>query len=132
MSRLMLDTSGYVRMSSGHPKAADAVRRTERVLLPVVVLGELLAGFEHGTRREQNRQLLAEFQREHRVTTVSVAAETAKFYTHIYAHLRSMGRPIPTNDIWIAAKAMEHGAELLTADAHFQHIPQILVNHISD
>ncbi len=43
----------------------------------------------------------------------------------IFEHLRHIGRPIPTNDLWIAACAMERGLQLITADAHFRHVPQV-------
>jgi predicted nucleic acid-binding protein len=63
---------------------------------------------------------------------VPVTPETAERYAHIYAYLRKNGRPIPTNDLWIAASAMEHSAELLTCDAHFLSVVQILVTYIKD
>ncbi len=60
-----------------------------------------------------------------------IVSATAERYARIYAYLRKNGHPIPTNDLWITASAMEHSAELLTADAHFLLLPQILVQHIS-
>ena len=101
------------------------------ILLPVIVLGELWAGFEGGLRRENNRDELGLFLRSPRVSVVPAADATAERYAHIYAYLRKMGQPIPTNDLWIAALAMEHGAELITSDAHFLHLPQIIVQYIS-
>ena len=66
-----------------------------------------------------------------RVKVVPTTAETAERYARIYAYLRSQGRPIPTNDLWIAASAMEHGAELITLDHHFQNMPQIAIHHLT-
>ncbi|NOX61747.1 MAG: type II toxin-antitoxin system VapC family toxin, partial [Chloroflexi bacterium] len=62
----------------------------------------------------------------------TISQETAERYARIYAYLRQIGRPIPTNDLWIAASALEHNAELLTADRHFLAIPHILVFHLSE
>ena len=58
---------------------------------------------------------------------MSVGEATAERYALIYASLRAAGRPLPTNDLWIAASAMEHGAELVTLDRDFAPVAQILV-----
>jgi len=123
---LMLDTSGYSAFKRGYQEAIDAIQQAPSILVPSVVLGELLAGFEVGGRRLENRRELAEFQHSPRVRTTPLSEETAERYARIYAYLRSVGRPVPTNDLWIAASAMEHGAELLTTDRHFLAIPQIV------
>jgi len=127
----MLDTSAYAAFKRGHAEAASALRKFPEILLPAIVLGELWAGFEVGSKRDHNRQELAAFLASSRVALAPVTGETAARYAVIYAYLRGNGRPIPTNDLWIAALAMEHGATLLTADAHFLHIPQILVSHLT-
>ena len=127
----MLDTSAYAAFKRGHEEAAKALRKSPEILLPSIVLGELWAGFEVGSRRDQNRQELDAFLASPRVALTPVTAETAARYAAIYAYLRANGRPIPTNDLWIAALAMEHGATLLTADAHFLEVPQILVTHLT-
>jgi predicted nucleic acid-binding protein len=63
-----------------------------------------------------------------RVDTVSIDEHTSIFYAKILNDLKRAGTPIPSNDVWIAASAMQHGLVLLTADAHFQRIPQIIVS----
>lgn len=131
MTPLMLDTSAYAAFKRGHRDAIQALRQAEKILIPTIVLGELLAGFEAGSRRQKNRSELEEFQRSPRVSLVPVTMETAERYAHIYAYLRQNGRPIPTNDLWIAAAAMEHSAELVTYDAHFLNVVQILVTYIN-
>lgn len=131
LEAVLIDTSAYAAFKRGHPEAIAALRRARFILLPSVVLGELLAGFEVGSRRQRNRAELQEFRQSSRVRLVQIAQETAERYAHIYAYLRGAGRPIPTNDLWVAASAMEHGAEVLTADAHFLHLPQIMVRYIS-
>lgn len=131
MTPLMLDTSAYVAFKKGHRDAVTALRQAEKILIPTTVLGELLAGFEAGSRSQKNRTGLEEFQKSPRVSVVPTKMETAERYAHIYAYLRKNGRPIPTNDLWIAASAMEHSAELLTYDAHFLSVVQVLVTYIS-
>jgi len=130
LNSLVLDPSGYSAFKRGHPLVVDALRQAQSILLPTIVVGKLLAGFEVGSRRPQNRRELAEFQQNLRVHTVPVTQDTAERYARIYAYLRSAGRPIPTNDLWIAAAAMEHGSVLLTADGHFLDLPQIVVQLI--
>ena len=127
---ILVDTSGYTAFKRGHPAALAAIRATEQILLSTVVLGELLAGFAAGTQRERNRSELDQFLTGPRVMTVPVTAITAERYAHIYLYLRTAGKPIPTNDLWIAAAAFEHGAELLTADGHFSYVPQVVVRQI--
>jgi tRNA(fMet)-specific endonuclease VapC len=100
-------------------------------MLPSIVIGELLAGFELGNRRQRNRDELTEFLAVPRVAIVDVTQATGQRYAHIFAYLRREGTPIPTNDIWIAALAMEHGIELLTSDGHFGRVPHILVQELT-
>jgi predicted nucleic acid-binding protein len=131
MKTLMLDTSAYALFKRGHPDAISQVRKSATILLPAIVLGELWAGFEIGSRRTANRDELDAFLASSRVSATPIINETAERYARIYAYLRRNGRPIPTNDLWIAASAMEYSATLLTADAHFLPIPHILVEHLS-
>ncbi len=131
MSALLLDTSAYSAFKRGHAGASGALRRADRILLPSIVIGELLAGFELGNRRQRNRDELTEFLAVPRVAIVDVTQATGQRYAHIFAYLRREGTPIPTNDIWIAALAMEHGIELLTADNHFRRVPHILVQELA-
>ena len=84
--------------------------------------GGLLAGFAAGSRENANRSELTQFISTTRVRVVASTAATADLYALVYAALRRKGQPIPTNDIWIAASCLEHGAALLTLDAHFQAI----------
>ncbi len=84
--------------------------------------GELLGGFAAGSREAKNRSELARFLDSPRVDVVPVTAQTAHSYALVWSGLRRKGQPIPTNDLWIAASALEHGAALLTHDAHFAHI----------
>jgi len=95
------------------------------------VLGEILAGFVSGKRNEKNRAELAGFLESPRVSLIDLDDATAERYAMIYATLKTAGTPIPTNDLWIAASAMQHGLFLLTLDAHFTKVPQILTRFVS-
>ena len=116
---ILLDTNAYSALLRGHDEVADRVRRAERVVFSTVVAGELLLGFRLGTRLKKNMAELDAFLENPYVSLVPVTLTTADRFARIAAALRSKGRPIPTNDIWIAAHAMEAGAELLSFDAHF-------------
>lgn len=120
--RILLDTNAYSAMVQGNEKVCALVRMSERVLLSTVVEGELLAGFRGGSRFEQNRQALAEFLESPYVRSVAVTRTTADRFSRIWAFLRAKARPIPTNDVWIAAHAMETGADLLSFDRHFEAV----------
>lgn len=126
MSRVLLDTSAYSALMNGQAMTAGVVREAEEIFLNAVVIGELLAGFARGQRRQRNERQLSEFLDETRVNVVDVDDDTAVRYAAIHSVLRAAGTPIPTNDMWIAASAMQHGLRLLTLDHHFEKIPQIL------
>ena len=64
------------------------------------------------------------------VTLVPVGLVTADRYSRIAQALRAKGRPIPTNDVWIAAHAMETGADLISADRHFEYVDGIVWVHV--
>lgn len=130
LKTILLDTSAYTAFKRGVPQVVEMLRTANTILLTATVLGELLAGFEAGSQTEKNRRELLEFQQSPRVRTLAVTQETAERYAHIYLFLRKVGRPIPTNDLWIAASAMEHGAMLLTTDGHFRDLPPLLVEYI--
>ena len=122
---MLLDSNAYVQLMRGSEKAAGIVRRAEEVLLSTVVLGELMYGFRHGSRYERNARALRAFLDNPYVTVVPVGETTADRYSRIAAALRAKGRPIATNDIWIAAHAMQTGADLVSADRHFEHVDGI-------
>jgi tRNA(fMet)-specific endonuclease VapC len=119
---ILVDTNAYSAFKLGDAATVEVLAHAERVLLNSIVLGELLGGFAGGTREPQNRAELAKFLNSSRVEVVPLTEQTADSYALIYANLRRKGQPIPTNDLWIAASALEHGAALLTRDAHFAQI----------
>ena len=86
------------------------------------MLGELLGGFAAGMREAKNRGELARLLDSPRVEVVPETAQTADSYALVCSGLRRKGQPIPINDLWIAASALEHGAAQLPRDAHFGQI----------
>lgn len=117
---LLLDTSAYSALRRGHEAAIELVHDADRILFSPVVAGELIAGFRIGGRARKNMAELRDFLDEPRVRLVPLGEITADRYARIYADLRRMGRPIPTNDMWVAAQAMETGADLVSGDGHFE------------
>lgn len=127
MSRLMLDTSGYSALVRGHAEIKTALESAEEITVSPIVLGELYAGFRKGTRRVENENKLSRFLSLQDVGISAIDEDTAAAYAEIVNYLGETGRPIPTNDIWIAAGAMQHGLRLLTTDAHFKCVPQVII-----
>lgn len=117
--RILLDTDAYSALKRGHAATADIVRRSDEVLFSAVVAGELLYGFRCGSREERNRRELEAFLDNPFVKTVPVTLTTAERFGRVAARLRANGTPIPVNDIWVAAQAMETGAELISFDRHY-------------
>jgi tRNA(fMet)-specific endonuclease VapC len=87
----------------------------------------LYSGFRAGNRWVENTAQLARFLSKPSVRVLNVTEETALRYAEVDVYLRKKGRPIPRNDVWIAAVALEHGLQLLTLDIHFREIPLLLI-----
>ncbi len=128
--KLLLDSNAYSHLKRGHPRVVELVRMAEEVLLSAVVIGELFYGFRKGSRTEQNVRELYAFLDSPYVTFVPVSLVTADRYARITTSLRAKGRPIPSNDIWIAAHAMETGADLISSDQHFEEVDGLAWVHI--
>jgi len=128
MKTLALDTNAYSGFKHGKAEVVAQLERAERILIPVPVLAELRIGFRGGSREALNLDELEQFLSSPRVELCSLTEQTAILYAEIFGTLQRKGKPIPLNDIWIAASAMEHGAILLSADAHFTWIDGLLLN----
>ena len=122
-----LDTSAYSQMRRGNQAILDVVRRSGTIALSAIVLGELYSGFRAGNRCAENTAQLTQFLSKPSVRVLNVTEETALRYAEIDVYLRKRGRPIPRNDVWIAAVALEHGLHLVTLDVHFREIPLLLI-----
>lgn len=93
---------------------------TEQIFVPSVVLGELYFGALKSQRQEANLRRVEEFANASNVLPVD--AGVARHYGEVRDGLRRIGRPIPENDIWIAATALQRGLVLVTRDSHFEHV----------
>lgn len=124
--RVMIDTNAYTALMMGSPRIADILAGSEAILLPAVVVGELYDGFRAGSRTLENHEILRRFREKPRTVCVPVTDTTAEWFAEIKQMLRKRGRPIPINDVWIAAGCMEHAARLLTLDTHFSAIEGLL------
>jgi tRNA(fMet)-specific endonuclease VapC len=131
MKRLLLDTSAYSALLRGHEEIEKHIRRAKDICINPIMLGELRAGFAGGRQARKNEGYLQRFLSSPRVTILSIDAETSERYAFILNALREAGTPAPTNDIWIAASAMQHGLAVLTTDSHFLRISQVIVYHIA-
>jgi predicted nucleic acid-binding protein len=120
--KLSLDTNVYTALFRGDKTIADYVKRAEHVTISAVVAGELISGFRNGSRYEDNRRRLDDFLLSAYVSLLPVTLVTADRFGRIATSLRRKGRPIPSNDIWIAAHTMESGSELLSFDKHFEEV----------
>ncbi len=118
--RVLLDSSAYSLLMRGHQQVAELVRRAEELRFSAIVVGELLCGFRQGSRFEQNAAELRSLHASPYSSFVEVSSVTADRYSRIAASLRAKGRPIPTNDVWIAAHTLETGADLVSVDRHFE------------
>ena len=120
--KILLDTSAYVGFKRNTAEVVEIIVRSESILFSPVVLGELMFGFRSGTRFKENMGDLDSFLQHEAVELVQIGKITSDRYSRIAVQLKRQGTPIPTNDIWIAAQTMEHGAELITSDQHFEKV----------
>ena len=125
MSRYCLDTVAYSHFKRGEARIVGILDRAEWIGVPVIVIGELCAGFAKGSRMQRNLDELNEFLALPVVETLPVDRQIAELFGEIVEDLRRKGRPVPVNDIWIAATCARAGATLLTWDGHFRLIQRV-------
>ena len=127
MSSLIIDTNAFSRFMRGDAHAIAVLTDAIEIHLPLIVLGELLAGFAAGGRAQANRDDLAEFMASAHVQLMRPDEKTARHYADLYALLCRQGTPVPANDLWIAALARQYRLPLLTFDAHFHSVPGLVL-----
>ncbi|PIV24848.1 MAG: VapC toxin family PIN domain ribonuclease [Deltaproteobacteria bacterium CG_4_8_14_3_um_filter_45_9] len=128
-NRIMLDTSAYTAFLMGNSEIKLSIQQAEEVFLNLITLGELIAGFLMGKNEKRNRAILQDFLSSPRVKIVEIDEETSERYAVIVSHLRARRTPMPTNDIWIAASAMQQGLKVLTTDKRYLEVPQIITEY---
>ena len=120
---MILDTNAVSALLVGDPALGELLAADQRHHLPVVVIGEYRYGLLGSNRRDSLRKLLETLIRESFVLVVDEA--TAETYSHVRDELRRRGRPIPENDIWIAALARQHQQPVVSRDDHFDYVANL-------
>jgi tRNA(fMet)-specific endonuclease VapC len=123
MRQLLIDTNIYSYALRGDDGVVEVLRKSEQIGISVISIGELLSGFKGGIKEKKNREELEIFLDSPRVVVYPVDEDTSEFYAEIINNLREIGKPVPTNDVWIAAIAFQNGLKLFTKDIHFKTIP---------
>jgi tRNA(fMet)-specific endonuclease VapC len=126
MKKVLIDTNIYSLAMKGDANVMNTLRKIDRIGFSAISIGELYSGFKGGRHEVKNREELNIFLDSPRVVVHSIDEGTADFYASILNSLKTKGTPIPTNDIWIAAVAFQHGYKLFTRDKHFILIPGLL------
>lgn len=124
---IALDTSVAVRFLNSDIAIIEKVLALTEVILPLVVAGELLFGAENSSRSLQNKPRYLEFISN--CTVVPLGLETTAIYAKTRLLLKRQGRPIPINDIWIAAQCLENGWILVTDDTDFDYVNDLVLEH---
>jgi tRNA(fMet)-specific endonuclease VapC len=127
MKKVLIDTNIYSLAMKGDVTVVNVLRKIDQIGFSAISAGELFSGFKGGNREEKNREELNVFLDSPRVVVHTIDVATADFYASILNNLKLSGTPIPTNDIWIAAVAFQHGYKLLTKDRHFDLIPGLVI-----
>ena len=127
MKKLILDTNAYTKFKLGDNKVLEILQVADTIGMSTIVLGELLAGFEYGSKKQQNLLELEQFLSSARIEVLPINFETPKFYAKIFATLKTKGKPIPSNDLWIAATALQYSYSLCTYDKHFHNIEDLII-----
>lgn len=124
--KLVLDSNRYSDLCKGDPFVVEILQNVSEIYVPLIVVAEQRAGFAYGSQKEKNEKILSQFLNSERVYVLSPNEQTTFFYAELYASLRKKGRPIPTNDLWIAALVIQHQLTLFDRDSDFDRIPQLV------
>lgn len=122
---ILIDTNRYTDFAKGEPGVVKLLAEADHIFIPFVALAELRAGFACGKIARQNEAVLVKFLNNKRVGVLYADARTTQVYAEVFAQLRSQGTPVPTNDIWIAALAVQHALPLCSRDKHFDFLQQL-------
>lgn len=122
---VLLDTNIVIALFAADHAVMDRLQKAEHVFVPSIVLGELFFGAHHSAQVAANVARVNAFAARSAVLVCDV--NSARHYAQIKAALRAKGRPIPENDIWIAAIAQQHGLTLVSRDTHFGDVDGMAV-----
>lgn len=122
IKRVLIDTNIYIEFLRGDENINNILSSADFIAFSVISIGEILTGFKIWSDEKKYLNELDEFLYSPRLIIYDIDSETSEFYAKIYNELRIAGNPIPTNDMWIAALALQHGIKLLTNDRHFTKV----------
>jgi predicted nucleic acid-binding protein len=120
---VILDTNALSAAADGDPSLQDVVAGAKRIAVPVIVIGEYRFGIAQSRQHKEYEEWLREWIDT--VTVLDVDRETTHEYAKIGLELKKIGKPIPANDLWIAALCRQHSLALLSRDRHFDFVPGI-------
>ncbi|MBP5510400.1 MAG: type II toxin-antitoxin system VapC family toxin [Kiritimatiellae bacterium] len=120
--KVCLDTNAYSNLRRGNQRLLELLNECDEILVPAATYAELTYGFLRGGRLDENESLLNSFLEEKHVSFQPVTQSIAERWGYVKAALAQKGTPIPENDIWIAATALETGARLVSYDRHFDSV----------
>ncbi|MEI6184582.1 MAG: type II toxin-antitoxin system VapC family toxin [Bacteroidota bacterium] len=124
-SKYLLDTCIVVEIFKGNKNIIEKVNKLSDFSISAIVLGELFIGTNRVINKSKHLKKLTDFISITKVFPLD--SDTAEHYGLIVAELYKKGKPIPSNDIWIASTALQHGLTLITADNHFTEISQLKI-----
>jgi len=127
LRRIIIDTNIYAAFKRNVQDVVKVFRRVDYIGINTVVLGELYSGFKGGAKENLNKQELEQFLDKPRADVIPIDENTAEFYAQVYWNLKRNGTPIPTNDMWIAASALQHGLALFSLDGHFKEVDGLMI-----
>lgn len=120
---MILDTNAVSALLAGDPGLEKVIGEEDAIFLPVIVLGEYRYGLARSRHRVRLGRLLDLLADELRVLRID--QETSRHYAEVREQLRRDGRPIPENDVWIAALALQHAVPVVSRDTHFDSVDAI-------
>lgn len=120
---MILDTNALSAAAEEHAGVVGILAGAQQLALPVVVIGEYRYGISQSRHRARYRQWLDDLIQD--CVVLDVTEQTTHHYAKINVELRQAGKPIPTNDLWIAALCRQHGVPLLSRDRHFDVVAGI-------
>lgn len=118
--KYLLDTNIVIALFTKNPSLENRIKKAAEIFIPSIVIGELFFGAFKSGQSKTNIARIEGFAASNAVLTCGI--ETGRKYGHVKNLLLKKGCPIPENDIWIAAIAMEHGLALVSRDEHFKKI----------
>ena len=126
MKKILIDTNIYSEFKRNNREIVEILQSAEYIGISVTVVGEIYSGFGIGRKQKQQNDELELFLNSPRVHFLSLDEITAEAYAMVFKQLKLKGKPIPTNDIWIAATAMRNKLSLLTLNKHFEKMEGLI------